>query len=300
MKNLTSQKRGDPHFIINEWINTIEILVPLIRQARYNFSPNRVSIADYDEYDLFEANSTLYQVDRLVNKIREYILILQAYNQQFSTSFEVLKNIEFTNANHAGLECYLTMMRLIEIFPALSNEKRLSNDFISQAQALELKCSALRQAVWRLNQFVMNFELKNQLDKISDLSMASQFSNKLKVKAKDISNEQNQQFILTLIGIFDILNYSLESVRSEVVKRTMERLYFHIDLLISECLGENIQKEQFFSNLYSVFSQLESLRFCTNRDNHWSRELFDKAKSTKRTLRKACMAHPLGREFLVK
>lgn len=299
-KYLAEEKRADPHIMLEEWILTIEELGLLIRQARYEFSPTRLTTTDYDEYDLFEANSTLYQIDRLVNKIREYILILQSYNKQFSNNPELLKNIEFINANQAGLDCYHAMIRLIFLFQKISSEKRLSNEFISQAQGLELKCSALRQAVWHLNQYAMHYELKTQLNKISQLSDSARFAEKLKKKAREVSTEQDHLLLLNLISIFDLLNRSSAVGRAPIVKQTLEGLLVNIDLLIGELSRTSVKKDSVFSCLYIIFNQIESLRFVGNRNNYYAKDLFEKAKLAKRSLRKACAAHPLGKEFLEK
>lgn len=296
------EKHIDPHSALEEWILTIEELVLLIRQARYEFSPTRLTAVEYDEYDLFEANSILYQVDRLVNKIREYILILQSYNKQFSNNPEVLRNIEFVNANRAGFECYQTMVRLIFLFQKLATEKekRLSNEFISQAQGLEQKCSALRQAVWHLNQYVMHYELKTQLNKLTELSDIARFSEKLKLKAREVSSEQDHFLLLNVIAIFDLLGRSSAVLHTPVVKQTLKGLFVNIELLIGELSRKSIQKDGVFSCLYLIFNQIESLRFVGNRKNIYAKDLFDKAKLAKRSLRKACMEHPLGKEFLEK
>lgn len=299
-KHVDQEKRADSHIMLEGWIVAIEELVLLIRQARYEFSPTALTTTDYDEYDFFEANSTLYQVDRLANKIREYILVLQSYNRQFSSNSELLKNIEFINANQAGSECYYAIKRFILLFQKLSKEKRLSNEFIAQAQGLELRCSALRQAVWHLNQYVMHYELKSQLNKISELSDADHFSEKLKLKAREVSSEQDHLLLLNLISIFDLLSHSSAIERSPVVKQILEGLMVNIELVIGEFCRKSIQKDSVFSCLYIIFNQIEALRFIGNRKNQYAKDLFERAKIAKRNLRKACMMHTLGKEFLEK
>lgn len=308
---------------ITEWISAIDILVPLIQTARSDFDPARLQRYDLD---LFETNSYLYQVDRLVIKVREYILALRYHEMQFASQPEVLSRVEFINTNQACLDCYNTIVNLALLFQRLPKSKLLSNEFVSQIQALELECSSLRSSIRTLNQFVTQYESKLQLNQleqsllqslqqsrmmyerelrnvpavpsIADPSLIYSSSEKLRQKAGEVTQAQDHKLLLSMINAYDMLRKCYVVARKSVIKDTLDSLYVNVETLIEEFTRNEIRKEQVFAMLYLIFNQVESLRFSTNRESRCSRNLFEKSKHVRHQLRKACFAHPLAREFV--
>lgn len=307
---------------ITEWMSAIDILVPLVQTARSDFDPAKLQRYDLD---LFETNSYLYQVDRLVIKVREYILALRYHETQFASQPEVLSRVEFINTNQACLDCYNTIVNLALLFQRLPKSKLLSNELVSQIQALELECSSLRSSIRTLNQFVTQYESKLQLNQleqsllhslqqsriyerelrnvptvpsIADPSLIYNSSEKLRQKAGQVTQAQDHKLLLSIINAYDILRKCYVIARKSVIKDTLDSLYVNVETLIEEFTRNEIRKEHVFARLYLIFNQVESLRFSTNRESRCSRNLFEKSKHVRHQLRKACFAHPLAREFV--
>jgi hypothetical protein len=308
---------------ISEWISAIDIVVPMIQAARAEFDPAKLQRYDLD---LFETNSYLYQVDRLVIKVREYVLALRYHETQFASQPEILSRVEFINTSQACLDCYNTIVNLVLLFKRLPKNKLLSNEFVSQIQALELECSSLRSSIRALNQFVTQYEAKlqmNQLEKsiiqsieqsralyekefrnkpmmpvIADPSLIYSSSEKLRQKAGEVTQAQDHKLLLSMVNAYDMLRKCYVVARKNVIKETLDSLYVNIEKLIEGFTSNEIHKEQIFACLYIIFNKIESLRFSTNRESRCSRNLFDKAKQIRHQLRKACFAHPIAREFL--
>lgn len=316
--------RANENTAIKDWVEAIDALIVLIQSARVQLDPSRL---DHFDIDVFEINSYLYQVDRLAVKTREYIMGLRYHQTQFESQPEVLKRKEFANVYQACLSCYPIILNLIVLLQTLSKTGTLKREFFLQVQSLEIECSALRNTVRELNQFLTEIQSKSKMvlleqtllraleeaevslnkqnDNMSrylvvEASPTYQSSEKLKNGLGNIAQIEDQKLMVALIDAYDALRKCYVIARKSVVKETLDAIYIAVQELMVEFSKDDINKERLMFYLYILFNQIESLRFSTNRDSRCSRNLFEKSKHARRQLRKACFAHPLGKEFIEK
>lgn len=286
---------------LQEWIIAVENLLSLIRSARYSVGPDhrsRYPTEMWDEFDLLETNSTFYQAERVVLKIREFFLAIQYYQTKYVMFPEIMESIALQKTYQAGQRCNVEVKRLLRLFQENTNEFKMSNDFIVCVQGLETQCGGLRERLKEVNQLIIEQETVFQSSFVDNVVFAQRHAKYLKRRAHEVLIEHHHALLMAIIVGYDGLKKSALLHRDEMIHRTLNDLYQDIDALITEFLKNKIEKQVIFTHLYAIFSHIESLRFIEDRKNRSEHSIIENAKHLKHHLRRACYQHSLGREFL--
>lgn len=300
---------------MKDWIKAIDVLQPLIQSMRNALDPIKMDAFDLEALGL---NTYLFHIDRLLVKIREYILNYRYRQEQFLTQSDILRKVEFLQVSEAADQCYRRIIQLTDFVQKLPQKKLYSDDLVSQIHALELETTTLGSAVRGMNQFCYRQEALLQLTQLEQSLFQSlsqtrlplggnhlhedayEFNSKhdyLRAKSRELKAEQSQ-FINGIIDIYEVLRKCYVVARKVTVKETLDNMALGIENLMQVMMQPQLDLNAGFDALILIFNAVESLRFSTNRESRCSRNLFEKAKLARHQLRKICSKDALGQEFL--
>lgn len=322
--------QSDQHFVeqttLKDWIKAVDGLILQVQSIRKKIQSNQNQIA---EIDFLSVNAYLYHLDRLLVMIRENYLTLRYREEQFNHNKEILSRIEFFQCYEACIQCYQCIIDLgflLEKLPESNMSSLYSEDFVRKIHALEIESNALASAMRTLNHFAYRQEAVAQLTKLEqDLfetfvysrslelnqgkvvlnnftihSPAEYHSDKeyLRSKLSRIARTEDVQLINRIIDVYDVLRRCYVVARKAVIKETLESMAKNIEGITQELEQTTFNKEKALYHLHQIFNNVEALRFSSNRESRCSRHLFEKARAARKELRRACLAHPIGCDFL--
>ena len=305
---------------VKDWIKAIDVLQPLVQSVRSTLDPMRMDAFDLDALGV---NTYLFHIDRLLVKIREYILNYRYRQEQFLNQTEILSKIEFLQVNEAADQCYQRILKLTDFIQKLPYKKLYSDELINQIHALELETTTLGSAVRAMSQFCYRQEALLQLTQLEQSLLQSLSQTRLplggnslnadglnshqmmyskdeylRTKSQESLTDEQSEFINEMIDIHEALRKCYVVARKMMVKETLDCMAEGIENLIQVMMQQNYDTNEAFNALAQIFNAVESLRFSTNRESRCSRNLFEKAKIARHQLRKICLKEPVGQAFL--
>jgi len=263
-----------------------------------------------------ETITYLFHVDRLLVKIREHLLTLRYHEHQFSDHYDLVNRIEFLEVKEAAIQCYNTMTQISVYVKNLPKKITMNTleTLVNLINILELDATSLGSAMRVLNQFcyrqeaivqfaqleqnLMNSIVQSQFSSFNFQKLMTSENENLRARIQAIPDHNNIRLIKKLIEIHDMLRKCYVVARKAIIKETLDNMGNDIEALTILFLDGSPDKNQLTMTLCDIYHDIESLRFSSNRESHCSKNLFDKAKLARNLLRKACVKHPLGREFI--
>lgn len=314
---------------LESWIPGLDNLTAIVKKLRQELDLDKVYNLDLEFLGLI---TYLYHIDRLLVKVRENMLTFRYRQGQILNEFENITKSDYAKVNQCCLECYHIILQLTILLqksiPKKSYSKLYNDDLILEVHALELASSTLESMIRALNQAAYKQESAFQLSELEKTLMQSlerpsasypksyqgatmfndytlspqgvmySTSEYLRTKLRVIPEAVDQKFMQSIIDSYDNLKKCYVVSRKAVIKGTLDIMAENMEMLSAELAKKEQNKDVIFEYLNQIFNSLESLRFSTNRESRCSRNLFEKAKSTRKLLRKACGAHPIAKEFL--
>lgn len=293
---------------LRDWIKAIDVIQPIVISLREELGPNRAS--DFN-LELLGISTYLFHVERLIVKVREHYLTIRYRQEQFS-QYSSFNSTEFIQVRKSAISCYNTILNLTKLFQKLPLKKLYSDDLISLIHALELDAGALASAIRALNQYAYRQEAIIQINQLEHNLLQTLAQSRglkgsghgqmyptidpLKVKLQSVKLTADVDLITDLIEIYQMLKKCYVVARKSVVKETLDAVGENIEDIIAKC-SKGVDKS-ITTNLYQIFSHIESLRFSGNRESRCSKNLSDKAKLARQLLRKVCLKHPIAKEIL--
>lgn len=275
------------------------------------------------DLDILAASTYLYHVDRILVKVRENIITYRYRIEQFKSDIETLKQSEFSVAEETFANCYVAIMNLTKTLKKVTLKQIYNDKVVNPIHILELESANFNTAIRALNQLSFRQEMSvrqealmqlNALEKslIQTLSTPPSdyvYTNQgimystteyLRNQLKEVALPEDVKWLSAFIEAQDMLKKCYVVARKGVIKELLDKMSDHIQELVCAFNRKNPKEEDIFYHLTAIFNGIESVRFNCHRENGCSKHLFDKAKSARIQLRKACQQHPLGRIYLNK
>lgn len=304
---------------LQDWIKALDELQLLVQDNR-----EKLDLNNYEKIDIniLGACTYLFHADRVLTKIRENFLTFRYRQEQFAQDKKVLTTAEFTQLNQAGQQCYMSIVRLNQYLQKPSIKSLYAESFINEINKLEMESNVLANAMHNFNQVIYRQEAIMQITQLEQnllqSLMHSHMANKsivplnemifggaentgvsvinLRTKMQKITDPQDIALLNKLIEGYETLRKCYVIARKSVIKDTLDEMGEDVDLLMNEFLQRN--EARIYQYLGEIYHKIESLRFSCNRDSRCSRNLAEKTKIVRHQLRRACVKHPLGQEFL--
>lgn len=275
------------------------------------------------DLDILAASTYLYHVDRIIVKIRENIITYRYRIEQFKNDIEILKKSEFNSAEVAFANCYIAILNLTKILKKVSLKQIYNDKVVNPIHVLELESANLNTAIRSLNQLSFRHEMSlrqetlmqlNALEKSLIQTLSSPpadyvYTNQgimystteyLRNQLKEVSLPEDAKWLSAFVEAQDVLKKCYVVARKGVIKELLDKMSDHIQSLVLAFNRKDPKEEDIFMHLTAIFNAIESVRFNSHRENGCSKHLFEKAKTARLQLRKACQQHPLGRVYLNK
>ena len=320
--NSTLLKDSSPSSTFKDWLKAIDFLTPMIHRTRQDLD---VAHFTKGELELLRASTYLYHLDRILGKTREHFITYHYHQDQFDFEKSSPIKPEFVQVQQSCLQCYNTILNLTQILKVIPARKLYSDEFIAQIHALELETTTLGSAIRALNQLAYRQEVMEQMDAFEKsliqtlnqsrmLDLGNEYTalahylpnaeppsqpNDIRRKMSSIIvQSQHLPLLNEMIDIYEGLKKCYVVARKASINDSLNKMLISINGILDIFAEDEIDKELAFIHLREMFYQIETLRFCSNRDSRCSRNLFDRAKWGKHQLRRACAKDSIGQEFI--
>lgn len=267
------------------------------------------------DLDILAASTYLFQVDRILMKVRENMVTYRYRIEQFKNDKGIETQNEFIFAEDAHNHCYIAVLNLMAVLKNVSIKQIYNDNVVNVIHALELESANLNSAIRALNQLSFRHETLQQLNAL-EKSLIKTLSapppdfvythqgvmysttELLRKKLKDVLNPEDVKWLGTFINNHDMLKKCYVVARKSVINELLDNMNEHIQALLNAFSRKDRDHEMIFHHLMNIFNSIESIRFNSHRENGCSKNLFEKAKIARKELRKACQQHPVGRDYL--
>jgi hypothetical protein len=296
----------------NDPIHLLDELQSLVHKLRRD-----LDLETHLQWDLdtLAASTYLFHVDRILMKVRENMLNYRFRLDESKANNDFKNQTEFTYAKETHAHCYIAILNLTTVLKKASLKQIYSDHVVNPIHALELASANLNSAMRSLNQLSLRQETLLQLSALEQNLMQT-LSNPppdyvythhgilystteyLRNQLKEITIPEDIKWLNTFIDAQDSLKKCYVVARKGVIKELLDKMSDNIQELIRAINQKNPDEEAIIMNVTAVFNGLESIRFNCHRENGCSKNLFDKVKIARLQLRKACISHPIGREYL--
>lgn len=269
------------------------------------------------DLDVLAASTYLYQVDRILMKVRENMLTYRYRVDQFKNDTDIKNQNEFVYAEDAHNHCVIAVMNLMAVLKKVNLKHIYNDNIITAIHALELESANLNSAIRAVNQLSFRHETLQQLNALEKSLMKTLSSpppdyvytpqgvmysttEYLRKQLKEVSNPEDIRWLDIFINNHDMLKKCYVVARKGIINQQLEKMNEHIQTLVDIFSRKTRDQERVFELLTAVFNGIDSIRFNCHRDNGCSKNLFEKAKIARKELRKACQQHPIGRAYLLR
>lgn len=269
------------------------------------------------DLDILAASTYLYQVDRILMKVRENMVTYRYRIEQFKNDREVMSQNEFIFAEDAHNHCYIALLNLTAVLKKVRLKQIYNDNVIVAIHALELESANLNSAIRAVNQLSFRHETLQQLNALEKSLMKTlsapppdfvythqgvmySTTELLRKQLKDVINPDDVKWLNAFINNHDMLKKCYVVARKNVITELLDNMNGHIQELLNAFGRNDRDQEMIFDHLTAIFNGIDSVRFNSHRENGCSKNLFEKAKAARKELRKACQQHPIGRAYLLR
>lgn len=304
---------------LQDWIKALDDLQLVVQQHREQIDPMRLQSVDMN---MLGVCTYLFHTERILNKIREFLLSFRYRQEQLIQEKRTLNFLEYVKVNVAGHKCFRTMVDLYDDLKKPLTKQLYSDAFVAKVHTLEHDANNLMIAMQDFNKYLYRQDAILQITQLEQnllhtLVQSQLNTNKniiplnemifggesqelmaghLRAKMKTLTDLQDVALLEKIIDGYDMLKKCYVIARKSVIKDTLDEIGENIELLIKEITHHN--ETRIYYHLYCIYHKIESLRFSCNRESRCSRNLADKTKIVRHQFRKACAKHPLGQVFL--
>lgn len=307
---------------VNDWLKAIESIQVLVYITRRELEPMVLTSFDWNALSV---TTYLNHIERLVIKVREYYLSYKHYEQKGFDKLGIQDSPELKQFKQTCEQSYHTLLNLSKSIKKILT-KEGHEDLSHHLHALELELSGLGSNFRVLTQMLYKHEFKTQPQDYkknnapfitpliasdaakgapvyidftaSNCQQIRQDCEELKEIFAKIPFLDNKNFLLIILEAYEILVRCYVVARKTIIQQSLESVRMSIHTLSQLLNSASPNVFQVFSELDKIFHAIEIISFNTNRESRFSQNMFEKSKTARRLVRKACLSCEMGREYL--
>lgn len=295
----------------SDWVEMSEQLHPFIRKLQFDISQIPIHALNFD---LLGASTYLLQIDLCLSKNRKYFDIYQKRADMVEESEKAAAMLYCQEAYSIMEQCWTLLKEgdfncltlpvkalsdLARLFEKQTQEageviQVLNNTVLKKGALYQVMDSDLFKALYSLEQ--AQGQLKPYL--FSPMKESSVYTvSVLRKEAEAIKEEHLKKIAESLIKQYESLSKYMIFSSSEVLNKAFKTFYNEIENFVQEAVNPK-EDIRFYTILSSIFREVESIRFITNKKDAFTKNLQEAAKVTSKQLRKSLESSDLGRNFL--